>query len=522
VDEVMAKKLILLLFIPFVLEAQWISAYYCGFRLKWCTPSEIDYSAVTHLIHFSLGPNSNGTLDAYVNGIWGFDAAHDAATRDLISRAHAVGRKVLICIGGWNTESSWVGATNSTNRTKFIGNIIAFVQDHGYDGVDVDWEQLTNTSAFNAFIPALYQALKAANPNYLLTIACTGEAAVAQNQQYFDQINLMTYDMSGAWPGWVVWFNSPLFNGGYTFPSVPSKQVPCIQNEVDEFAGRGVPRSKIGFGSSWEAFIWSNVSEPRQDAAPASGHVQGNVLLVDMLAQYGSLQVKWDAIAHAAYRTSTSPARFISYESEQAVHDKVQWMKQGNAGGMILWSLGAGYLRGQTVPDPLLQAVKSAMGGIEPPPPPPPIDTTQPPPSSPCDSAGYRQAGYTAGYGDGYTEGKTQGYTDGFRDGRASVQVPDSAAIYSLAYSRGFADGKAQAVHDTVWIPVPGPHDTVWVPIPGTRDTVYLPGPPSDASLDALKAWIDGRLPKTWQWQFEAVPDSILLPIIRQYQMKAQ
>jgi len=466
------KVLLFCMLLPAVVSAQWVSAYYTGFRVKFCEPSELDYSALTHVMHFSIAPRSNGTLDSYVNGIWGYSKEHDGFTNDLIARTHAAGKKILISIGGWNTESAWVGASSSANRTAFIGNIVAFVQDHGYDGVDVDWEQLTNASAFRAFIPQLYAALKAANPNYLMTVACTGESVVAEMAQYFDQINLMTYDWSGAWPGWVVWHNSALFNGGYTFPSVPSKEVPCIQDAVDELAARGVPRSKIGFGIVFEAFLWNGVSEPRQDAAPASGRVQGNVMYSEMMAQYGSLETKWDAVAHATYKTRVSPPLFISYDSEQAIFDKIQWAKQ-NAGGVIIWSVDAGYTRGAAVPDPLLQAVKSAVGDVVPPPPPPP------PPPADCDSA----AIYSYAHAIGFEAGELSGYSRGFADGKLeadTVQVPVVITVH---------DTVVKTVFDTIFVSVPSPPDTVFIPVPGPRDTVYIPvaSPPDTVLVPGLR-----------------------------------
>lgn len=50
----------------------------------------------------------------------------------------------------------------------------------------------------------------------------------------------MTYDLSGPWPGWVTWHNSPLFHGGQTFPSTGAP-LPSIDAMVDAFVAGGVP-----------------------------------------------------------------------------------------------------------------------------------------------------------------------------------------------------------------------------------------------------------------------------------------
>lgn len=115
----------------------WVSAYYAGWS-QGCgyeghlQPDQIDYSAVTHVIHFAMIPNSDGSLDYSSLCITPENSA------DLIQAAHAAGKKVLISIGGWQTESGFLGATEDRNRTEFIQNLINFIISRGYDGIDID------------------------------------------------------------------------------------------------------------------------------------------------------------------------------------------------------------------------------------------------------------------------------------------------------------------------------------------------------------------------------------------------
>src|ERR1035437_6931320 len=116
--------------------AFWTSGYYPGWEQAAMPASNIDFTTLTHVIHFSVVPNSNGTLNSSANGI------STANSSDLVSRAHAAGRKVLIGVGGGGTESLFQGATRIANLPVFINNLTNFMATHDYDGLDLDWEPL--------------------------------------------------------------------------------------------------------------------------------------------------------------------------------------------------------------------------------------------------------------------------------------------------------------------------------------------------------------------------------------------
>ena len=194
----------------------WNSAYYAGWMQGYLPAQEVDFTAMTHVIHFSVVPKADGRLDSEVNAIT------LANSTDVVARAHAAGVKVLISVGGEDSAHGFRGAASAANRLRFVTNLVSFASSRGYDGVDLDWEPLdaADVGLYSNLVTDLRVALNALSPRPLLTAAVGSQPALfASLQSRFDQINLMTYSFSGPYSGWVTWFNSPIYDGGYRFPS---------------------------------------------------------------------------------------------------------------------------------------------------------------------------------------------------------------------------------------------------------------------------------------------------------------
>lgn len=73
---------------------RWLTAYYPSYQQFLVPPSEVDYTAVSHLIHWPVLPRTDGSLDTASTD---FSEQHSA---DVVARAHAAGTKVLLGIGG--------------------------------------------------------------------------------------------------------------------------------------------------------------------------------------------------------------------------------------------------------------------------------------------------------------------------------------------------------------------------------------------------------------------------------------
>jgi len=359
----------------------WSTAYYAGWMQSSMPASNVDFMAVSHVIHFALVPNSDGSLNSTANGITTANSA------DVISRAHGAGRKVLICVGGADSQTGFQGATSAAHRGTFITNLVNFMTGRGYDGVDVDWEPFPSSdiASYTNLVNGLRTALNGLPQPKLLTAAVAAYpvyddpaptavySMFATLQGQFDQINVMTYDLSGAYAGWVTWFNAPIYNGGYVFPST-SRLVPSTDEAVTNFLTNGVAAGKLGIGIAFYGCVWSGgagtstggAALPRQTwtTAPTTTTPTYDTI---MSTYYQTNRYHWDTDAQAAYlsidNSGSANDKFISYDDEHACQAKISYARNRGLGGVMIWELGSGYRAGQPVGqrDPLLQAVKQAL-----------------------------------------------------------------------------------------------------------------------------------------------------------------
>jgi chitinase len=416
-------------------KTRWVSAYYAAwsqYNKYPLQPSMIDYGAFTHLMHFAVIPTGGPNFDGTVNGMTPDNI------QQTVQYTHAAGKKIILTIGGWG--ANFTSAISPTNRAQFITNLINYMQTYGYDGLDIDWEPVTDAANFKIFIPQLKSAMLAANPNWVLTAAAYNfDPAIVENAQYFDQINLMTYDMSGPWPGWVVWHNSPIYNGGQTFPSTGGL-LPATDDSINRYINAGVPKQKLGIGIDFYGYYWNGVNQPLQDISTVTSY-RGNVPYSEIMDTYPTMPRSWDNTAQSSYikidNSGTTNDMFVSIDDENTISAKFNYIKTKDVGGLIIWELGGGY-RGnmpQGQRDPLLQAVKTAFLDL----PPPVLDSIIPTATitSPISGATiFNTTIITATANDNVAVSGVQFKIDGINIGN-EVSAPYTLNLNTLSYSNG-------------------------------------------------------------------------------------
>ena len=186
----------------------------------------------------------------------------------------------------------------------------------------------------------------------------------ARLQEQFDQIDLMTYDLSGPWPGFRTWYNAGLFSPREKMNA--TEPYPSVSAMVDQYVKAGVARGKLGIGVAFYGYVWDGVDGPRQPQS--GGKVDDGVdyrVIMDTL--YRKDRYHWDSAAHAPWLSvrslTPSERKFVSYDDERLAAEKIRYVRTTGLGGAIIWELGAGYRpqlpHGRR--DGMLQAVKRAL-----------------------------------------------------------------------------------------------------------------------------------------------------------------
>jgi chitinase len=131
----------------------------------------------------------------------------------------------MITLGGWYEGSEKYSdmARNPKIRQMFVKGVLKFLQEHGFDGLDIDWEYPSNRGGDKTvdkenFIALLKELKEAFEPHgYLLTAAFspgkkTIDSAylIPQLNELLDYMNIMTYDYHSGWEN-RLGHNAPLY-----------------------------------------------------------------------------------------------------------------------------------------------------------------------------------------------------------------------------------------------------------------------------------------------------------------------
>ena len=122
-----------------------------------------------------------------------FDGDSDHIT-DIFDRMQQVNpdAEIFLSLGGDGSSNSFGGAANDPN---FAPNIKNFLLDHGFDGLDIDWEAGLDKTNLNKLLNNLFGEFSAVNLKITLDVwpYMVNAYDITVFSQALDQINIMSY-----------------------------------------------------------------------------------------------------------------------------------------------------------------------------------------------------------------------------------------------------------------------------------------------------------------------------------------
>jgi chitinase len=312
-----------------------VIGYYPSWSRDVFSHSKVSYKNLTHIAHAFAWPDSSGNLVVPADYLY----------PELNATAHQNGVKMIMSLGGWGNCAGFPGMTaTSGTRSNFIGQVVSFCTANGYDGVDIDWEfvsDATEQANFTLFIHELSTALKARTPQLLLTMAAPADNYSGQWINYeqlaadFDFIGFMTYDFHGSWSDHSG-HNSPLYaDAGDTDGSV---------DQTFQYARqRQVPLGKLLLGVPFygRSFDCGGLGLPFTACTDYS-YTDAMGLLAA-----GWTRI-WDATAQVPYLRRSDAGMIVCYDDTQSVGAKCDYVKAKQSAGVIIWELSQDYRNGKS------------------------------------------------------------------------------------------------------------------------------------------------------------------------------
>jgi chitinase len=292
----------------------------------------------------------------------------------LTDLAHRHGTKVLLSIGGWEGSDNFPAiAASASRRAVFAKSCMAALAEFDFDGLDIDWEYPgyadhqgtpNDKHNFTLLLRALRDSLDERGQNtgktYLLTAALPAGTSMVANialdtvSMLLDRLNIMTYDFHGPWDS-VSDHNSPLY------PSKYADSTLCVDAAFRLYRTTyGVPSAKINLGVPFygHTFTHCTALQSTHRGADTTHFSAAGTFYYDIFRLRKSFTRYWDDQAKVPYLISPAWELFVSYDDEESVRAKAQYVLDHNACGVIAWEITGDFLEDGSTP------LLDAIGGV--------------------------------------------------------------------------------------------------------------------------------------------------------------
>lgn len=225
---------------------------------------------------------------------------------------------VMLSIGGWGSGRFSEMAADENNRKAFAQDCRRICKEYGLDGIDIDWEYPTQTSAGISASPndtenftLLLRDLRAALGKKLwLTMASVGSSQFVDFKsctQYLDLVNVMAYDMGNAPYHHAALYRSKIVHWN------------CASEAVEAHRKAGVPNNKIVLG------------------IPFYGRGKDGQYMKYRDRDKQTLKEIWSNTSKASFLADENGELAIGFESPRSIAMKCAYIKEQGLRGAMYW-----------------------------------------------------------------------------------------------------------------------------------------------------------------------------------------
>lgn len=316
----------------------------------------LPYDRLTHICHAFATANPDGSLLP----------GETMPQPRMMELAKQHNTKVLLSLGGAESDALLAPvAADPQKLARFIDEIIAYVVDHGYDGVDVDWEFPDSEASAAGMIKlvqgldlALQQLEQETGRDYLMTRAVGGGWAYTHIPteifvDHFDFLNVMCYDNAGPWEE-IAGHHSVLNPS----PQAQRLGFGTVQSALNHWkVERGVPVSQLVLGLPAYARGFKNTERYGTIEKNSDDHtVYSYGEIVGLMYQGWAV----DRLENGEpWLIAPDGSEVIGFDDPASISEKAKWAAEQGLAGVFFWEASQDLLPDGSTP--LLDAAVTAF-----------------------------------------------------------------------------------------------------------------------------------------------------------------
>jgi spore germination protein YaaH len=292
-----------------------------GYLPYWESMDDVMWEHLTHLAIFSVGANSDGTLNN--TSRW------TGRAEEAVTLGATYGVKVHLCVTNFDASSLHSLLSSSSRRATLVEALGDQVDAYGADGVNVDFEGMDG--ADSASLVAFITELKARVPEVWVAtpmIDWDGAYDYSELTRISDGVFIMGYALHGSWG-----------DAGPNIPLYGSDRWGRYGEEwsIDDYEAYAADLSKVIFGlpSYGQSWYVNNAN----DIDTSTIDFIGSISYINAEAEAAAYGKQWDEASDTAWYAASSTEQ-VWYDDAQSIEVKGEYAMSRGLAGIGFWALG--------------------------------------------------------------------------------------------------------------------------------------------------------------------------------------